>query len=266
MELLSHAEQKVYLYLEGEGKHVFTMDELKQAGLGFDSSNLWVVVHRLAKKGWLTRIKRGVYLRLPASAAFEGRAYLEDPFEAALKIFNGYLAFQSALKVHGLSEYTPFTVFIATKRLSRTVKLLEQYEVKAVKLGHRFVGHEDKNNYIVSTIAKTFFDCLTHPDLAGGYPEILKSLYNARALDWREFLSYHKKFGSNSLAQKTGYLFALLAETDFRVPSFVMDYFRARVKVKTRLDWSSGGGKLDKDWWVTDNVGREKLLSWWLHG
>ena len=266
MQPLSHAEQKVYLYLEAEGKQVFTVDELKQAGLGINSSNLWVIVHRLAKKRWLTRVKRGVYLRLPASAVLEGGVYLEDPFEAALKIFDGYLAFQSALRVHGLSEYEPFTVFVATKRLSRTVKLVEQYEVKAVKLGHRFLGFEEKNGYRVSTIAKTFFDCLMHPDLAGGYPEILKSLHKAGSLDWREFVSYYKRFGSSSLAQKTGYLLTLLRETGFRAPRFVMEYFERQVRVKTRLVWSTAGGKLYKEWLVTDNVGREKLLSWWLHG
>jgi predicted transcriptional regulator of viral defense system len=38
------------------------------------------------------------------------------------------------------------------------------------------------------------------------------------------------------------------------------------VRVKTRLDPEVSGGKLNKEWLVIDNMGKEELLSWWLHG
>jgi predicted transcriptional regulator of viral defense system len=264
---LSHLEQKVYLLLESKGKNVFTVKELKDLKLPVKYGHLRVLLYRLEKKGWITSVRKGVYLRLPAVAALEGKVYLEDPFIVALKVFNGYLAFQSALRVHGLSEYQPFTIFIATKNKSGTIKLLKQYEIKAIILGKRYVGYEIKNDYRVSSIAKTFFDCFYRPQYAGGYSEVLKSLYFCKEMNWKEFLSYFKKFASHSLCQKVGYLLSLLKdETDYKIPSFVIDYLKKRVHVKTRLDPKLPGGKLNKEWYVIDNIGKKELLSWWLHG
>jgi len=265
-EPLSHLEQKIYLLLESEGTNVFTVKELRKFKLPIKYGHLRVLLHRMERKGWITSVRKGVYLRLPAVAAVEGRVYLEDPFVVALKIFDGYLAFQSALRVHGLSEYQPFTVFIATRGRSATVSLLKQYEIKAIKLGKRYTGFAKKDNYVVSSIAKSFFDCFFHPQHAGGYSEILKALHACKDMDWDEFLSYFRKFSSNSLCQKVGYLLTLLEETDCRVPRNVIDYFRKRVSVKTRLDPKMSGGKLNREWLVVDNLGKRELLSWWLHG
>ncbi len=265
-EPLSHLEQKIYLLLESEGKNVFTIQDLKKFKLPIKYGHLRVLLHRLEKKGWITSVRKGVYLRLPAEAAVEGKVYLEDPFDVALKVFDGYLAFQSALRVHGLSEYQPFTVFVATKNKSETLLLLEQYEIKVIKLGRRYVGFEKKDSYQVSSLAKTFFDCFYHPQHAGGYSEILKALHACKEMDWNEFLSYFKKFASNSLCQKVGYLLTLLQETDYKIPVSVIDYLKKQVRVKTRLDPKISGGKLNKEWLVIDNLGKKGLLSWWLHG
>jgi predicted transcriptional regulator of viral defense system len=265
-EPLSHLEQKIYLLLESEGKNVFTIQDLEKFKLPLKYGHLRVLLHRLEKKGWITSVRKGVYLRLPAEAAVEGRVYLEDPFAVALKVFDGYLAFQSALRVHGLSEYQPFTVFVATKSKSETLLLLGQYEIKVIKLGRRYAGFERKDGYQVSSLAKTFFDCFYHPQHAGGFSEILKALHACKGMDWNEFLSYFRKFASNSFCQKVGYLLTLLQETDYEIPDSVIGYLEERVRVKTRLNPEMSGGKLNKEWLVIDNMGKEELLSWWLHG
>ena len=178
---LSHAEQRLYLTLESEGQSAFRVSELKKRHLPFSYEHLRVLVQRLEKKGWLTSLGKGVYLRLPASAALNGKTYLEDPFKVALKLFKGYLAFQSALKIHGLSEHEPFTIYVATRNKSETMALLEQYEIKAITFRKRYVGYETKGAYVVSTVAKTFFDCFFHPQYAGGYAEVSSHCTHATA-------------------------------------------------------------------------------------
>ncbi len=263
---LSHREQQLYLTLESEGQNVFRISDLKELHLPFSYDHLRVLVQRLQRKGWLTALGKGVYLRLPASAALEGKVYLEDPFKVALKLFRGYLAFQSALKIHGLSDYQPFTVYVATENKSQTVSLLEQYEIKAITFRERYAGYEAKDGYLVSTVAKTFFDCFFHSVYAGGYPEILKSLHSCDSMDWQEFLKYLKKFASDNLCQKIGYLLTLLAGTNYKVPKSVLNYVKTRVNIKTRLDPKRPGGEFLPDWQLYDNIGERKLLSWWLHG
>lgn len=263
---LSHEEQKLYLYLESTGTNVFQVSEIDLQRLELNMDYLYVLVNRLEKKGWIRGVGKGVYLRLPASTALEGKAYLEDPLEVGLKMYPGYLAFQSALRVHGLSEYEPFTVFVATKNKSETVPLLEHYEIKAVKLGRRFTGFEKKGKYAVSTRAKTFFDCFSHPQYAGGYSEVLKSLHMAGQINWNEMRKYLEDFGSSSMCQKIGYLVSLLGKTQYQAPGEFLEYLNGRIKNKTRLDFSLKGGIYDKEWMVIDNIGKEKLLSWWYNG
>jgi len=263
---LSHREQQLYFTLESEGQSVFRIGDLKELGLPFSYEHLRVLVQRLETKGWLTSLGKGVYLRLPASAAVDGKVYLEDPFKVALKLFRGYLAFQSALKIHRLSEYEPFTVYVATRNKSETVALLKQYEVKAITFRSRYAGYETKDGLTVSTVAKTFFDCFFHPVHAGGYAEVLKALHACDSIDWPEFLKYMEKFASHNLCQKIGYLLSLMAKTDYDIPKTVINYLKSRVNVKTRLDAKRAGGKLVGEWQLYDNIGEQKLLSWWLHG
>jgi predicted transcriptional regulator of viral defense system len=263
---LSHQEQKVYLYLESIEKNTFKVSEIDIKKIGIMPSYLHVIIGRLEKKGWLTSVGKGVYLRLPAATVIKGNVYLEDPLEVALKMFNGYLAFQSALKVHGLSEYEPFTIYVATKTKSETISLLKHYEIKAVKLGKRFTGFVKLDKYTVSTKAKTFFDCFYHPHYAGGYAEVLKSLYTAGKIDWTEMEKYLEKFGSSSICQKIGYLLSLLKETEYEYPQEFLDYLKSRVANKTKLDFSQSGGVYNKEWMIVDNIGKKKLLSWWYNG
>jgi predicted transcriptional regulator of viral defense system len=263
---MSHEEQKIYLYLESIEKNTFKVSELDAKKFGMVPSYLYVLMGRLEKKGWITRVGKGVYLRLPAATAVGGKVYLEDPFEVALKMFKGYLAFQSALKVHGLSEYEPFTIYVATKTKSETVSLLKHYEIKAIKFGKRFTGFEKTGKYTVSTKAKTFFDCFYHPNYAGGYAEVLKSLHTAGTIDWKEMEKYLEKFGSSSVCQKIGYLISLLKETEYEQPQDFIDYLKGRIGNKTKLDFSQSGGSYNKEWMIIDNIGKKKLLSWWYDG
>lgn len=74
---LSHVEQRLYLYLESMDKNTFKVSEIDIRKVGITPSYLYVLVDRLEKKGWLTRVGKGVYLRLPASTAMAGKVYLK---------------------------------------------------------------------------------------------------------------------------------------------------------------------------------------------
>jgi predicted transcriptional regulator of viral defense system len=179
----------------------------------------------------------------------------------------GYIAFQNALNIYGFSEYFPFTIFVATRNISKTTPLLEDYEIKAIKIGRRFCGFEKYYRYKMSTKAKTFFDCFCHPEYAAGYPHVLKCLEMAEEIDWKEMEGYLDKFGTSSLCQKIGYMISLLCkETEFKEPTDFLEYLKSRVKSKTKLRYALDGGEYNKDWKVIDNVGKRNLLAWWYNG
>jgi len=263
---LSHKEQQLYFLLENKNLNLFSISDLRNLKLSFSKNYLNVILHRLAKKKYIYKIKKGLYLRIPASCILEGKLYLEDPFLIATKLFNGYLAFLSALRYYNLTDYQTFTIFIATKNKSKLISI-GNYEFKAINIGKKFVGFRRLGNYKVSTLAKTFFDCFYKPEYAISYSEILKSLFNCKKIDFREFISYFKSFASHSLCQRTGYLLSLLnQETTYKVPKFVLEFFASKVKVKTKLLPISKKGIFIREWQLVDNIGKKELLNFWYYG
>ncbi len=218
------------------------------------------ICHSLSSKGYLHRLKKGVYLiqKKPSDLPL-----IKDPYKIALALFKGYIAFSSALRVYNLLDYAPFTIFVVTVNKSRE-KRVGEYTFKAVAMGKRAVGLTYYNGIYISTISKTFFDCFYKPQYCGGYSVITKAI-NDVELDWDEFIMYFG-FASDSLCQRTGYVLELMeGETGNKIPA--LDHLRKRVKNNTKLVPSGkAGGKYIKEWKVLDNLGKENILSWWYHG
>ncbi|MEA1992896.1 MAG: hypothetical protein U9N35_00655 [Euryarchaeota archaeon] len=145
-------------------------------------------------------------------------------------------------------------------------KKIGEYIFKSVAMGRRATGMTYYKNIYLSTISKTFFDCFYKPQYGGGYPTIIKALYDAK-INWDEFIRYFK-LESSSLCQRTGYVLELLREeTDKEFSKEVLHYFKKRVKNNTKLLPSGKSiGKYIKEWMVLDNLGKENMLSWWYHG
>lgn len=256
---LSNLEEKVY----------FAALEAKGSTVSFETIKSWdvcsygtlkVVVHSLVKKGYLQRIKKGVYI-----AKKPNEEPLQDAMLMGQSLYDGYLAFSTALYIHKLSEDMPFTIFVATKYSSYERKL-GNYSVKAVALGTRLIGATKADKYNVSSIPKTLYDCFHMPQYAGGFPNVLRAVYYATPSteQWKEFLYYADKFESHAFFQRVGYMLNLLKKINFAVPDFVISHMKSKVKYKTVL--GKGKGTYIKEWMIMDCIKKQNLLSWWYHG
>ena len=274
---LSNLEEKVYFSALGASAVNFETIKTWQIA---SNGTLKVIVHNLVKKGYFQRVKKGVYI-----AKKPGAPQLIDAICIAENTYKGYAAFSTALFIHKLTEEMPFTIFIATKTQS-CEKNFGNYTIKAVAIGQRLMGTAKVDNYTVSTLPKTFYDCLHLPQYAGGYPNILKAIYNAKMNEkqWKEFMQYVEKFKSYAFCQRAGYMLSLLKkETNIKIPDFVLSYTKSKVKYELNL-WHGTDAKEQKqkasrrfasihpncqyikEWQLTDCIGKEKLLSWWYHG
>lgn len=253
-------EQKIMSAISS--REVVTAGEIRDLlpDLGRETIDWWC--HQLSKKGYLFRLKKGTYLVADKPS---GSPVIKDPFAIARVLFSGYIGFSSALRIYGLLDYEPFTVFVVTKNRSKEVNIGE-YVFKSVAMGDKATGMTFYKDTYVSTLAKTFFDCFYKPQYAGGYAEITKALYAAKDMDWQEFVKYF--YGaSDALCQRTGYVLDTYNREAGTVPGWVLDYFRERKKNKTRLLPSGKGrGTYDREWLVMDNLGKENIMSWWHHG
>lgn len=240
---------------------IVNSNEIKDIFPGLKPYQVNKVCSSLSLKGYLHRLKKGVYLvqKKPSDIPV-----IKSPYKIALALFKGYIGFSSALRLYDLIDYEPFTIFVVTGNRSME-KIIGEYTLKYVAMGDKATGMTYYNGVYVSTTAKTFFDCFYKPQYGGGYSTITKALYDAD-IDWNEFLGY---FGlaSNSLCQRTGYVLDLLGDVTDLVTTDVLDYFKNRIKNNTRLLPSgSSKGKYIKEWMLLDNLGKENILSWWYHG
>lgn len=255
---LTPMEQMIYSFIFD--LDIVCTDDIKKAFPELTSQHINKVFSSMSKKGYLRRLKRGVYL---VQDGISHDPIITDPNRIALAIFSGYIGFSSALKVYGLLDYEPFTVFVVNRNKSGQ-RTLGEYTFRAVALGRNAVGFTYRNGIHVSTLAKTFFDCFYRPQYAGGYSTVAKALYSAQ-LHWDEFVGYFS-LTSNALCQRTGYVLNMIAEaTGKDIP--VLSYFRERVKNNTRLiPTGPPNGRYNREWMVLDNLGMENILSWWYNG
>jgi len=165
---------------------------------------LLATICRLTREGRMVRLKRGAYSVAP----------IRDGYAAAQAKFGGYIAFASALRLHGLITEEPFTIMVATPKTSKIVRM-GNLEFRAVALGKRAVGSERIGAHEVSNRAKTLFDCLFLPQYSAEM-EKLEEAYacagrtksadglgprwdrNSNPMtkeEWREFARYVKRFG-----------------------------------------------------------------------
>ena len=253
---LSRTEQELISILKSVD--MVTIEEIKELFPGLSENMIKKVLSSLVRKGYLYRLKRGLYIVNEEP----GKPLIKNPYRMALALSPGYIAFSSALRLYDLIEYEPFTIFVATPRKSGE-KEIGEYTIKAVALGEKAVGMIIKSGVYTSTLAKTFFDCFYKPGYCGGYSGVTKALYEAERIDWDEFLRYFKRFASNSLCQRTGYILELVRNLGIDVPEDVIEYLRGRVKTWTKLVPtlpSRGSGV--REWKLIDNLGKEKILGW----
>lgn len=249
--------QKIYLLSQKARHKIITFDIIESWKLT-NRNTLRVIMHNLCKKGLFFRLKKGVYVVQPP---FTKNIVIEDPFYTAQHLYNGYIGFASALYLHGLIDEIPFTVYIVTQTKS-AAKRIGEYEYKSVALRGRAFGEIRKDEYVISSIPKTIYDCFYLPIFAGSYSKILQAIYRARMNkeQWNKFLDYVEK-EDDKFCQRIGYMLSLLR---IRVP--ILSKLRKHVKAAIKLDPGSGKGELNKQWKIIDNIGKKQLLSWWHYG
>lgn len=189
MEKLS---DKLVKAIESSPNGVASLDVLESLGL-CGPFTLRTTLSRLSQSGRILRLKRGLYSANP----------MKDAFLCAQSVFNGYLAFSTALYLQKLIAEAPFTVTVVTKGTSRTRRFGE-YEFRAVALKEKAVGFERKGGYVLSTRAKTLFDCLYVPKYSVEEEKLFGAFGDAELAEgeWREFGRYVKKFASGKTAKK----------------------------------------------------------------
>jgi predicted transcriptional regulator of viral defense system len=214
---LSDRESRILSNLSHHGKTIFTTDDIKEL-----VSNPKSFLDHLARKKWILKIRRGVYVIAPFEAGEGGSDnYTMHSFTiGSLLTKSYYIGYWSALNYHGLTEQTPPSVYIATSEPKNSRTILDVHYVFVTIPKRKIFGTEEieieKRKIMISSIEKTIVDCLDHPEHGNGIEEIAKAIYFSKdEIDVEKLIKYTGKIGNNTVVKRLGYLCEVFGWSDY---------------------------------------------------
>lgn len=204
------------------GQPIFTMAEARVLArdLGIAPAYLPVLLHHLARSGWLTRLKRGTYALAPV---LPGQT-AAHPFATGMALVQPCaVSGWAALNYHGLTEQIPQVVTLTTPRRVVTPAMRgagpaapstwqvgeQRYEIVTVVPAH-FFGIEQvwlgDSRVAILDRERALLDCFALPRRFGGLAEGLGILEAHRpAIDLRRLVAHAEQYGAASVARRVGW-------------------------------------------------------------
>ena len=183
--------------------------------LDLDPARARRLTRYLADRGWLDRVRRGVYLPVPLDSHQSGRAHM-DPWVVGSSVFEpAYIAGWSAAEHWDLTEQIFRSVLMATARRPRNRN--------PTIGGTRFVLHtaplskhvglvpvwRNGSRVRVTDPAKTIVDVLANPTWGGGIrsaSEMLDEYLRRDDRDDDKLVEYGDRIGNGAMFKRLGYL------------------------------------------------------------
>ncbi len=222
--------------------------------LGVESSAAAKMLARWAAKGWLSRVRRGLYVPVPLESS-TADIPLEDPWTIAMRLYSPcYIGGWSAAEHWDLTEQIFRTVVVITTQrprdrkpdikgtqfLLRTTAPENLFGLKSVWRGQVKVD--------VSDPTRTMLDMLADPLLGGGIRSVSDMLGNylgSGSKDLALLLNYAERLGNGVVYKRLGYLLERMASGEMEAIA------TCRRRLKT------GNSKLDP------KLPAERLVTRW---
>jgi predicted transcriptional regulator of viral defense system len=181
------------------------------------------ILSRWAKKGWLSRVRRGLYIPVPLESRTSDIP-LEDSWVVADRLYSPcYIGGWSAAEYWDLTEQIFRTVIILTTRrprerkptikgtefLLRTVSDKAMFGLKAVWRGQVKVN--------VSDPTRTVLDMLSDPQLGGGLRstiDMFRNYMGSEKKDLALLIKYAVQLGNGAVFKRLGFLLEKYAENE----------------------------------------------------
>jgi predicted transcriptional regulator of viral defense system len=264
---LSKNEAKVVLDLEWRGQKAVTSAELRQM-LGASAGYARFFAHRLVEKGWLERVRPGLFQFIAAERGREGVGDTNPLATGALLASPYFYSFATACSHHALTEQVFAEIYLACGAGKRAVTIRGNRYVFARVPDRRFFGFEEVDvlgaKVQMATPERAVLDALDRPRLAGGIREVARIVGNAREkISWQALLHLLRRWDESAIVQRLGYLLDL---HEVRLPPDVGAALRAlvatgsKVHLGPRAEWGTGG-RLVSPWGILENVPPKLLVE-----
>lgn len=183
--------------------------------LGLPSRQAAVKLASLARRGWLLRARRGLYLVLPLEAEPGKPAVAEDPWVLAQEVFSPcYIGGWSAAEHWGLTEqlFRSTLVVTAANVRARSEEILGHefrlFRVPRTRLAGAVKVWRGPERVAVSDRERTIVDCLRNPELCGGVRHLADMMreYAGGERDTAKLVATARSAASGAAWKRLGFL------------------------------------------------------------
>lgn len=152
-----------------------------------DHSYLSKILASMVDRGMLMKLSRDLYYIIPLNANPD--SYTPDSRLIAKCLMTGedyYIAYSSAMYIHGLTDQPGSRTMIATSRQKKpSIKSIKGAEFQYIfQIDKRFFGFKEtwigqQEQVMVSGFEKTIVDAVSKPQLCGGIVGVGKAIYRS---------------------------------------------------------------------------------------
>jgi predicted transcriptional regulator of viral defense system len=215
----------------------------------------------LARRGWLSRVRRGLYVAVPLDARRSGE-WVEDPWVVAERLFSPcYIGGWSAFEHWDLTEQIFRTLIVVTTRRVRHRDL----EVQGLPIHLTVRSREalfgtvsvwrSQNKVDVSDPSRTLIDVLDDPRLGGGMRSVndaLREYLHSEHRDDPRLVEYGDRLGNHAVFKRLGYL---LEQSGSDATDLIEASLARRSSGLAKLDPSAkDAGRILRRWGLRVNV------------
>lgn len=209
--------------------------------LGIEHIKASTLLIYLARKGWLQRVRRGLYMPIALEAQVSDEV-LSDPWIIANSVFDPcYVGGWDAVSHWGLTDqlFNSTYVFTTKGQKQKKQKIKNHVFIVHKVQPHYFVGL--KNVWVkgvkikISDPSRTLVDLFDNPDFYGGISileEVLSAYLNSEHKSMYLLLSYIKQVGNRTIYKRLGYLVEKLAPQE---KSFINTCLKLKSEGKSKL-------------------------------
>lgn len=236
-----------------EGGELITVERAARV-LEVSNNDAAKTLARWRNQGWLSRIKRGVYVGVPVESATTDRA-LEDAWILVPEIFGpAYVGGWSAAEHWDLTEqiFKDLCVF-SGRPVAKRYQIIHNipFVVTHAPIDQHFGTKpvwKGETKILVSDPAKTIVDMLSNPWAGGGIQHVidcLKQFFDSEHFNADQLIEYAQKLANGALFKRLGFLAEQLLGGDHALVAACKAHLS---KGNAQLDPALKGGKLITRW------------------
>lgn len=228
--------------------------------LDVSSTDAAKMLSRWTKKGWMSRVRRGLYVYVPLESR-TADVPLEDPWLVADRLFSPcYIGGWSAAEYFDLTEQIFSTVMVMTIQkprnrrpdikgtgfMLRTISEKAMFGLKPVWRGQVKI--------FVSDPTRTILDLLVDPVFGGGIRSVKDMLANylrSENKNLEQLIEYGERLGNGAVFKRLGFLLEKIASNETKA---IEECYERLTAGNTKLDPKLNNIKLITRWrlWVPE--------------